>query len=78
MQRWASYFASQKSVDPNTGKEVAIIEKQQIGPLIKEATYAFIYQYKFFLSMQDNSKPRQAMETPGQQNARATSANEIK
>src|SRR5215203_7356258 len=29
--RWASYFANQKSIDPNTGKETAIIERSQIG-----------------------------------------------
>jgi hypothetical protein len=67
LQTWASYFYGQKSIDPNTGKEVSIIEKPQIGLLIKEATYDFIYQYIFLLSMQDNPKPRQAMETPGQQ-----------
>ena len=52
LQTWASYFYGQKSIDPNTGKEVSIIEKPQIGLLIKEATYAFIYQYIFLLSMQ--------------------------
>jgi len=31
LQRWASYFANQKSIDPNTGKETAIIERSQIG-----------------------------------------------
>ncbi|HKI07304.1 MAG TPA: hypothetical protein VKA09_02825 [Nitrososphaeraceae archaeon] len=31
LQRWASYFANQKSIDPSTGKEPAIIERSQIG-----------------------------------------------
>jgi hypothetical protein len=62
LQTRASYFYGQESIRPQHGQG-----RQQIGLLIKEATYAFIYQYKFFLSMRDNSKPRQAMETPGQQ-----------
>jgi hypothetical protein len=67
LQRWASYFAGQKSIDPQTGKKVPIIERPQIGLLIKEATYAFIYQYKFFLQMKDNPKLMQVMESLGQQ-----------
>jgi hypothetical protein len=43
------FFYQQKSVDPETRKQVPIIGKPEIGLLIKEATYAFIYQYKFFL-----------------------------
>jgi hypothetical protein len=66
LQRRASYFRGQKSIDPNTGKEVAIIEEPKTSILIQEATYAFIYQYKFFLSTQDNLNLKQAMETLGQ------------
>jgi hypothetical protein len=43
LQKWAIYFYQQKSVDPETGKQVPIIEKPEIGLLIKEATYTFIY-----------------------------------
>jgi hypothetical protein len=67
LQRWASYFHGLKSIDPNTGKEVAIIQGPKIGLLIKEVTYAFIYQYKFFLSIRDNPKLKRAMKTLGQQ-----------
>jgi hypothetical protein len=35
-------FLSAKNVDPETGKQVPIIEKPEIGLLIKEATYTFI------------------------------------
>ena len=67
LQKWADFFAGQKSVDPETGKSVPIIEKNEIGLLIKEATYAFIYQYKFFLQMRNNPQLMQFVEQFQQQ-----------
>lgn len=44
MQKWAIFFYQQKSVDSELEKEVPIVEKCEIGLLIKEVTYAFTYQ----------------------------------
>jgi hypothetical protein len=49
LQKWAIFFYRQKSVDPETRIQVPVIGKPEIGLLIKEATYTFIYQHKFFL-----------------------------
>jgi hypothetical protein len=49
LQKWAIFFYQQKSVDPETRIQVPVIGKPEIGLLIKEATYTFIYQHKFFL-----------------------------
>ena len=62
LQRWADYFYGQQSIDPQTKKAVRIIEKPQIGLLIKEAVYAFIYQYRFFLQMKENPELMQMVE----------------
>ena len=53
LRKWADFFYKQQSIDEG-GKPARIIDKPDVGLLVKEATYTFIYQYKFFLQMKNN------------------------
>ena len=69
LKQYAQILHNQMIQDPDTGQPRRILEKPEIGLLIRNATYSYIVQYQYMMQQQakiDAANGKQQQQNPVQ------------
>ncbi len=68
LQQYAQLFHNQMIEDPNTKRKRRLLERPEIGLLIRNATYGYLVQYQYMMQQQAKINADEAQQQQQQQN----------